>query len=636
LPGFTTINSIFGAVVYKNWTPVTLTLSGYQGKQIQLEFTTADCTLGGHFGYAYVDVNANCSTLITGSDYCTGTPAINLQAPAGYQTYNWYNADKSVLLGTGSSIFMAPPPPDGTGIVLDVVPYVGFGCPNTISTVIHAKPAITFKPVDPPAVCLPATVDLTDKAILANSDPALTYTYWQDSLATVTVYNPKAVNTSGTYYIQAASSSCSEIKPVHVLVQTTPAFTINNPAKVCITSTVDLTAKNIKSDTTYTYTYWKDANATISLPKPDQVAAPGNTYYIKGTNKGGCYLIKPVIVSYFPLPTLVTNDPPAVCYPLTVDITTKNITTGSDANLALTYFSDSTAQTAIIHPDTIKQTGTYYIKSINLNGCEIIKPVKVTIYPLPVLNITDPPYVCLLDKVDITASAVTAGSSNIALLNYFTDSLATVTLKTPQAVADSGVYYIKAISPNGCEIIKPVNVAVHNPPVVKITDPKKVYKPNTVDLTDPAIKSGSTPQTTYSYWYNEAATIGIISPKLIDRSATYYIKGTNQYGCYTIKPVEVVVAEIPEIKLPTAFTPTKTSNNKLFPFLIGIKTFTMLRIYNKWGSIVYQTTDPSPEKGWDGSFRGNISSVETFTWVAEGYDYLGNLVHRTGNTVLLK
>jgi hypothetical protein len=42
-------------IAYKRWTTDTVDLSAYIGQTIIIEFITSDCTLGGHFGYAYID-----------------------------------------------------------------------------------------------------------------------------------------------------------------------------------------------------------------------------------------------------------------------------------------------------------------------------------------------------------------------------------------------------------------------------------------------------------------------------------------------------------------------------------------------------------------------------------------------------
>jgi hypothetical protein len=66
LPGFKSKIVGFHNITYKDWTSATIDLSRYGGKTVRLEFTTNDCTRGGHFGYAYLDINENVGSPITG------------------------------------------------------------------------------------------------------------------------------------------------------------------------------------------------------------------------------------------------------------------------------------------------------------------------------------------------------------------------------------------------------------------------------------------------------------------------------------------------------------------------------------------------------------------------------------------
>jgi hypothetical protein len=88
LPGFK--HSASGEIIYKEWTPVSINLNGYGSHKLRLEFTAADCTRLGHFGYAYIDVNSSCSELIQGTDFCPTEPNVTLTGPAGFNHYEWY------------------------------------------------------------------------------------------------------------------------------------------------------------------------------------------------------------------------------------------------------------------------------------------------------------------------------------------------------------------------------------------------------------------------------------------------------------------------------------------------------------------------------------------------------------------
>lgn len=134
LPGFYESPNPGGStpVWYKDWSAVSVNLDGNAGKTIRLFFKTADCTFKRHFGYAYIDVNSECTSEFIGNDYCPDDTAVNLTAPYGYQNYAWYDKNFTQLLGTQQTIIFKPPPLPGTTYAVTVVPYNGYGCIDTL------------------------------------------------------------------------------------------------------------------------------------------------------------------------------------------------------------------------------------------------------------------------------------------------------------------------------------------------------------------------------------------------------------------------------------------------------------------------------------------------------------------------
>jgi gliding motility-associated-like protein len=116
----------------KSWTAVTINLNNMAGKSVRLFFKTADCTFRRHFGYAYIDVNSECSTEFTGATYCPDDTAVNLTAPYGYQNYNWFDNNFTTLLGTDQNLHLAPPPPRGSIYAVELIPWDGYGCRDTL------------------------------------------------------------------------------------------------------------------------------------------------------------------------------------------------------------------------------------------------------------------------------------------------------------------------------------------------------------------------------------------------------------------------------------------------------------------------------------------------------------------------
>lgn len=102
---------------------------------------------------------------------------------------------------------------------------------------------------------------------------------------------------------------------------------------------------------------------------------------------------------------------------------------------------------------------------------------------------------------------------------------------------------ITNLATNCSSILTSGTLTVVSLPIVNITNPIPVCAPNTVDIT--STTAGSSPGLTFSYWNNNTATIALANPNAVSISGTYYIKGTNASGCYSIKPVIVVINPSP-------------------------------------------------------------------------------------------
>jgi gliding motility-associated-like protein len=99
-------------------------------------------------------------------------------------------------------------------------------------------------------------------------------------------------------------------------------------------------------------------------------------------------------------------------------------------------------------------------------------------------------------------------------------------------------------------------------------------------------------------------------------------------------PARVYFAPI-NIYVPRVFTPNGDGvNDVLKPILVGITSFQYFTVYNRWGNIIFQTTDPN--QGWDGTFKGVPQPVETYLWIAAGVDENGKTIVQKGMTSLVR
>jgi gliding motility-associated-like protein len=117
---------------------------------------------------------------------------------------------------------------------------------------------------------------------------------------------------------------------------------------------------------------------------------------------------------------------------------------------------------------------------------------------------------------------------------------------------------------------------------------------------------------------------GLNLPTVLDPEASpiisqqYILTVVSQNGCRNIDSVKVIVKS--PLYIPNAFTPNGDSKNDLFkiPAGHGIDNGN-LSIYDRWGNLVYSTTDLN--KGWDGTLKEKNMPSGTYVYMLTGLRY---------------
>ena len=632
LPGFKK-SLIDNSIIYKDWTPVTINLSGYQGKQLLIEFISADCALGGHFGYAYVDVNNVCGDLIVGNTYCQSTEELNISGPSGFQFYNWYNADRSVKYGSGQNISIKPSLPEGSKLVLDLIPYQGFGCPSSITTIIH-RLDYQVQVAENKVACEDSMLDLTASEFILNKNSDFTYLIFLDSDLTKPVNGRIKISKDSKFYIKATNfKGCESYATIDIKVSKFSDIEIKTPPSVCYNEVVDITSDGLYLKTGgMERNYFSDAAATIKINNANAINHAGK-YYVKFINSLGCSKVLPIVVSINEAPVLSIKNPAPVCFPAHVDITDEKIFQTIDQSFKYSFFEDALLKNPVAEPKNVSRSGTYYVMATNASGCTVQNKIEVVINPLPILNISDPLPVCFPEKVDLSNIKLYAGSSDGLTYTFYTDQELSNKIANPKEIGKTGTYYVKATTSSGCFVSDKINVTINKLPTIVLNKPKSIFDNSFIDLTSPEIIKGSSNYTKVGYYNDAMLTRPIANPAKVNKAGTYYISLTNEFGCSISASIDLDVLPQPKIIVPTAFTPQKETNNRLYPFLVSVNKLTSFKIFNKWGVLVYQTSEQTA--GWDGQFKSKMQPLETFSWFAEGIDSFGGKVQSTGKTILI-
>jgi gliding motility-associated-like protein len=93
------------------------------------------------------------------------------------------------------------------------------------------------------------------------------------------------------------------------------------------------------------------------------------------------------------------------------------------------------------------------------------------------------------------------------------------------------------------------------------------------------------------------------------------------------------VIKDPNIFYPNTFTPNDDLLNDTFVVFGQYTATAEFQIYNRWGELLYYTTDIS--KGWDGTFNGKLMPEGTYYFKVVLIDLAGRTAERSGTILLL-
>ena len=131
----------------------------------------------------------------------------------------------------------------------------------------------------------------------------------------------------------------------------------------------------------------------------------------------------------------------------------------------------------------------------------------------------------------------------------------------------------------------------------------------------------------------------VVSPK---RTTTYIVQAANIAGCTAQENITINVSctNQDNLFIPNTFSPNADGmNDYFFPRGKGLLTIKSLRVFNRWGNIIYERFNfPANQQsyGWDGTYRGNSMQSDVYVFVVEIACENGQILSSKGNVTLLR
>ena len=95
---------------------------------------------------------------------------------------------------------------------------------------------------------------------------------------------------------------------------------------------------------------------------------------------------------------------------------------------------------------------------------------------------------------------------------------------------------------------------------------------------------------------------------------TSCLRVTSLHGCMDELCKSIEINPFPTIYAPNAFTPNGDGTNELFLIKVTYAKNFLLEIFDRWGELIYEGTDPL--EGWNGEYLGNPCQQDVYVWRA--------------------
>lgn len=282
---------------------------------------------------------------------------------------------------------------------------------------------------------------------------------------------------------------------------------------------------------------------------------------------------------------LSTNSTPATCLLAGGTVAA----TASGGNGPFTYLWQPTGNTTAAVSNL--QPGSYTVTVTDASGCTsldtVIVPLDTTGFSVHLGNDTT-----FCGAISLLLDAGLPGAN----YNWSTGaSTQTIT------VSSAGTYWVQA-STGLCQDGDSVQVAVVLPP--EIAGNGSFCEQPVVTLTAGNTQAGS-------YLWSTGDTTAAIT---VTQPGTYSVTVAAQQCTFT-DSVTIGEATGAGPWFPNAFTPNANDLNEIFiPKGEGITDYHLL-IFNRWGELLFETTDFF--QGWNGTYKGTLVQEDVYVWIAD-------------------
>jgi gliding motility-associated-like protein len=420
----------------------------------------------------------------------------------------------------------------------------------------------------------------------------------------------------------------------NVLVYEYPKANINAISQACLYNLMEIRS-TINSQDPLLGRYWNLGNGSIATDSVVSVTySNAGNYTVKLTvaTVNSCYDSASKQLSIHPLPQLTLAPEKNVCQGDSLEL---------KAEGAMGYIWKDQYDSVICNNcGSLKmlpqKNMAYKVVGFNEFGCTNIASTNVHIVTPFKLTLKTADSLCIgsTKKINVNGAATYTWLPTPGLSSYDGASIyATPASTTTYQVIGKDAFHCFADT-------AAIKLVVGRPTPIHIGNDTTVISgtPIKLNTTNPA------PDIVQWKWGGKAdySCVYCASPEVkVIMDEPLYCTATNQFGCITTDTIQVkTFCSGSEVFIPNAFTPDGDGiNDVLIVQGRGIKIIKSLRIFSRWGEVVFEKTNFVPgdrSAGWDGKIRGKQGNTDVYIYLCEAVCERGTPFVFKGNVAIIK
>lgn len=423
----------------------------------------------------------------------------------------------------------------------------------------------------------------------------------------------------GNYNVAVTNASgCSATGTVSVTAPNPMTLTATGDTLICIGGTAVISASVIGGTAPVTL-IWDQG---LPNGSPQSVSPSANTTYsVFAQDANGCTTTPQTVdVTINPPLNVIASNDVSICPGQSASISAN--ASGGNGGPYTYVWTDGNGNTLNGQNQTVSPSAntTYTVTATDNCGTPSASDqVVVTINPVPVVTfVADQLSGCVPLAVNFTNTTDPLLTNNCSW--DFGDGSTSNNCVSSHVFTQTGCFDISltVTSPDGCvgSLTVPSMICVYPYPVADFN-----FGPQPANILDPEIDfvDASSGASTYLWDFAGLGSSTLANPTFVfpeDEPGSYNVclHVENQYGCADDICKIVVIDDYFTIYVPNVFTPDGDGHNDFFfPVIDGYLTGSyQLYIFNRWGEIVFSSTDPSVS--WDGYNKGQMSKEDVYVW----------------------